>query len=121
MVRVLTWIDLQGRYRITSPAYKHLMGHYSAVDDDGNVDEFTEDDVINLVWARITSSGLYGIPFDHPVDLVEGQVLETKIEALGGEGTRYFIDPASGDTRGAWRMDVDGTPRIGTPAELGVI
>ena len=101
-MRVITWMDLTAQFRITSPAYGHLMRKYSVRDDEGVVIRpFTEQDTIDLVWERLVAKGGYGIALDHPKETPDGEALAAKIITLGGAD------------RELWRMDVDGTPRLG--------
>ena len=111
-MKLITWVDLQGRYRITSPAYGSLMVAHSEYEDHILVYQFTEDDCINWVWTVLVQSGLYGIAFDHPMFLVEIDDLRAKIAEIEGERYRYPPGPNVDQLPGAWEMDVDGTPKV---------
>ena len=64
--KIITWVDLEGRYRVTSPAYK----------DRSRPVEETEDECLERVWARLVAVGGYGIPIDHPHFYVEDATSE---------------------------------------------
>ena len=118
MARVITWMDTEERYRITSPAYGYLMRRYSEYDEHGVVvKQFTEDDCLDLVWSRIVNSGGYGIPLEHPKHEVEGEVLRAKITTIGGDRSRHSVDLVTGEQVHRWMMASDGTPRI-NPVEV---
>ena len=102
MPKVITWVDLQGRYRVTSPAYK-----------EGE----TEEACLERVWARLVAVGGYGIAIDHPHHYVESADQTAKINAeCSGQDFRYAGIPDSNGNqsaeRGAWEMDTDGTPKV---------
>ena len=97
MTKIITWVDLQGRYRVTSPAY----------DDLARLQGFSEDDAINWVWTSIVQSGLYGIDFDHPMHLVEDADQRERLTECCGTYFRY-----SRRSGGAWEMDTDGRPKV---------
>ena len=106
MVKLITWVDLQGRYRITSPAYN----------DDKRPAGETEDACLERTWAKLVAKGGYGIPADHPHNYVEDVDLKAKEETLGGTSFRYRGKPDDAGRRdgkeGAWEMDTDGTPKV---------
>ena len=112
--KVITWVDLQGRYRITSPAYN------DATRPAGE----TEAECLERVWARLVAVGGYGIPADHPHFYVEDGDLQTKIATLSGHDFRYAGKPDADGRRGgedgAWEMDTDGTPKVNMPKARGV-
>lgn len=109
--RVITWIDLQGRYRVTSPAY-----------DDPVYAGKSEDDMIALVWVECLKG--YGLPANHPFSLVEDSVQRVKVLDCGGEYFRYVATPDKDGRReaigGAWEMDTDGTPKVDMSKARGV-
>ena len=104
--KIITWTDLQGRYRVTSPAYNDTTRPAGE----------TEDECIERVWAKLVASGGYGIPIDHPHFLVEDADQRVRLEECGGTYFRYAGKPDSLGRRdaiyGAWEMDVDGTPKV---------
>ena len=111
MVKIITWVDLEGRYRVTSPAYNDAMRPAGE----------TEDECLERVWAKIVASGRYGIPIDHPHHYVEDSAQRTKLEALAGLAFRYGGKPtgnAASDS--AWEMDTDGTPKVNMAKARGV-
>jgi len=124
--KIITWVDLQGRYKITSPAYQTQARK-----------GFSEDDAINWVWTNIVMSGLYGVDFDHPIHLVEDADQRARLAEIGGTHFRYGvfmlphregrIDKATGEVMlyrdardGAWEMDVDGRPKVNMTKAPGV-
>jgi hypothetical protein len=100
MLKIITWVDLQGRYRVTSPAYGSLALQFG----------FSEDDPINWTWTNIIESGLYGITYDHLFYLVEdADQRERLVECCG----TYFRFAKDGDpAKSAWLMSDDGRPVV---------
>ncbi len=116
MNKIITWLDLEGRYRVTSPAYN---------DPTSPVDE-TEDECIERVWAKLVAVGGYGIPLNHPRYLVEDADQRARLVKCCGTYFRY--PPSRSDDRDAagkvrpeviakyaWEMDVDGRPKVNMP------
>jgi hypothetical protein len=104
--KLITWVDLQGRYRVITPAYN----------DGARPAGETEAQCLERVWARVVAVGGYGIASDHPHFYVEESDLLPKIAACGSSDLRYAGKP-DGDGRrdgkdGAWEMDTDGTPKV---------
>jgi hypothetical protein len=124
--KVITWVDPQGRYRVTSPAYN---------DPAAPVGE-TEDGLLARVWAKLVSVKKYGITIDHPRFFVEDVDQRTKLAECCGTYFRYgaLMRPdidgqldSQGkvllcrDARaGAWEMDTDGRPRVNMAKARGV-
>jgi hypothetical protein len=106
MTKVITWVDLEGRFRITSPAYNDAKRPAGE----------TETECLDRTWAAIVDRGGYGIPADHPHNYVEESPLNTKINTLSNLDFRYAGKPDSNGRRsgesGAWEMDSDGTPKV---------
>lgn len=106
MKKVITWVDLEGRYRVTSPAY----------DDPTRPTSETEDECIERVWERLVAVGGYGIAIDHPRFLVEDADQRAKLTECCGNYFRWAGKPDENgrlDARdGAWEMDVDGRPKV---------
>jgi len=106
MAKIITWVDTDGRYRVTYPAYN---------DELRPVGE-SETELLERVWARLVASGRYGIRADHQHFYVEETVQQAKEKTLGGTAFRYAGKPDSNGRRdgkdGAWEMDTDGTPRV---------
>ena len=105
-MKIITWVDLQGRYRTVSPAYN---------DSTRPVGE-TEAECLERVWARLVAVGGYGIPIDHPHFYVEAADQRAKLNECGGTEFRYAGKPDADGIRdgkdGAWEMDTDGTPKV---------
>jgi hypothetical protein len=111
---VITWVDLQGRYRVTSPAFN----------DSTRPPGETEIECLNRTWANLVAKGGYGIPLDYPHHYVEDADQRKKLIECSGTEFRYAGMPdANGDRsaeRGAWEMDTDGTPRVNMEKARGV-
>jgi hypothetical protein len=108
--KIITWVDLQGRYRVTSPAYH---------------DWETEDECLERVWARMVAVGGYGIPIDHPHHYVEDTDQRERLATCCGNSFRYGVTShgphGNCDARdGAWEMDTDGRPKVNMPKARGV-
>ena len=105
-MKIITWVDLQGRYRVTSPAYNDARKPAGE----------SERACLERVWANLITNGGYGISRDHPHYYVEDTEQRKKLIECCGTEFRYAGMPdANGDrsaARGAWEMDTDGTPRI---------
>jgi len=114
MTKIITWVDLQGRYRITSPSYNDVTRPVGE----------TEDECLERVWARLVSVGGYGIPIDHPHHYVEDSVQRAKLAECCGTDFRYAGKPDVNGRRdgrdGAWEMDTDGTPKVNMAKARGV-
>jgi len=112
--KIITWVDLEGRYRVTSPAYN---------DATSPVGE-TEDECLERTWTTIVAKGGYGIPIDHPHFYVEDADQRTKLAACCGQEFRYAGKPDASEVRsavdGAWEMDADGTPKVNMAKARGV-
>ncbi len=97
MKKIITWIDPQGRYRVTSPAY------------DSAPPGETEDETIARVLVRIKAR--YGLPDTHEFHLVEDADQRVRVIECAGTGFRYGVFDT--DARaGAWEMDADGRPKV---------
>ena len=109
--KVITWVDLAGRYRVTSPAYN------DATRPTGE----TEEQCLERVWAKLVASGGYGIPIDHPHHYVEDSAQRAKLETLAGTAFRHSGKPNGDSTsEGSWEMDTDGTPKVNMAKARGV-
>lgn len=109
--RVITWLDSEGRYRVTSPAY-----------GDGNRPGDSEGACIARTVVKLRAH--YGLAENHPFHLVEDTVQRAKLDGLSGLYFRYGGIPDTMGVRdgrdGAWEMDVDGTPRVNMARARGV-
>jgi len=125
--KIITWVDLQGRYRVTSPAYNDRMRPAGE----------TEDECLARVWDKLTQPGnQYGIGPDHPHFYVEDEVQRERVKKCCGTDFRYGaimrpdldgkLDSDGAiclckDARyGAWEMDVDGCPKVNMAKARGV-
>ena len=113
-MKVITFVDLQGRYRTVTPAY-----------NDGTRPEGeTEAECLERVWAGLVAGGVYGIAIDHPHYYVEDAVQRAKIDECNGDDFRYAGKPDTDGIRdgkdGAWEMDTDGTPKVNMAKARGV-
>ena len=106
MSKVITWVDPEGRFRITSPAYNDAKRPAGE----------TEAECLERTWAAIVERGGYGISADHPHNYVEESAIKTKINTLSNLDFRYAgkpdADGRNSATGGAWEMDSDGTPKV---------
>ena len=113
-MKIITWVDLQGRYRVTSPAYDSLARQQG----------FDEDEAIAWTWGKLVADGGYGIPANHPYHLVEDADQRTKLAECCGNEFRYAGKPDAKGRQdgkdGAWEMDTDGTPKVNMPKARGV-
>jgi hypothetical protein len=112
--KVITWVDLQGRYRVTSPAFNSRTLPAGETEEQG----------LERVWARLVAVGGYGILIDHPHFYVEDADQNTKLAECCGSDFRYAGKPDAdgrrGGESGAWEMDTDGTPKVNMPKARGV-
>ena len=149
MSKIITWVDLQGRYRKTDIGYDTIFRLHG----------LTGDEAAEFAWARIVaaetravdsdgflaydSSGnplpnvsKYGITIDHPHFLVEDVDYAARLKECCGNYFRsgVFMLPnreglrdANGEVRqtrdhrdGAWEMDTGGLPKVNMPKARGV-
>ena len=124
--KIITWVDLQGRYRVTSPAYADLLKRRG----------LNEEEAIEFTWDALVAKGGYGIAPDHPRHLVEDADQRQRILDCCGTYFRYgvFMRPNREGIRdedgqvclcrdardGAWEMDVDGRPKVNMAKARGV-
>ena len=112
--QIITWVDLEGRYRIASPAYNDCTRPLGE----------TEQECLERTWSRIVDKGGYGIPIDHPHYYVEDDTQRAKVAACCGSHFRYAGKPGVDGRRsgelGAWEMDTDGTPTVNMSKARGV-
>jgi len=111
-MKIITWVDLQGCYRVTSPAYKDSTGE-------------TEEECLERVWADLVARGGQGISIDHPHFYVENVDQQERLAECCGQDFRWgvFMNGSHGDCDardGAWEMDIDGRPKINMPKARGV-
>lgn len=112
MNEVITWVDKEGRYRVTSPAY----------DDPTNPTGETAAQCRARVWRKIRAR--YGLPANHPKHTVSDAAQRAAIVACCGQLYRW---PVNGDANkrrdgrdGAWEMGADGTPTVNMPKARGI-
>ena len=114
MLKIITWVDLEGNYRVTSPAYEWLKKSHG----------FDEDEAIEYVWAKIVASGGYGIPADHPHFIVEDADQRSRLAECCELYFRYPVQADENGQRwskdGAWEMDVDGRPKVNMAKARGI-
>ena len=113
-MKIITWVDLQGRYRVTSPAYNDRLRPVGE----------TEEACLERTWSALVAKGGYGIPIDHSHHYVEDADQRTKVTACSGTDFRYAgkldADGRRGGESGAWEMDTDGTPKVNMAKARGV-
>jgi hypothetical protein len=111
--KLITWVDLEGRYRTSSPAYN---------DGSGWADGMDEVDFLAVVWDKVKKA--YGLADDHPHFIIERAVYRPQRAACCQNDFRYTgIPDAEGNQSavgGAWEMDVDGLPKVNMPKARGV-
>ena len=98
MTKRITWVDNQGRYRVTTPAYN----------DFARPPGLSDDELLTVAWLSYKTK--FGLPPDHPSNTVEASDLTAKGVAFEGHYFRYGADTRG--TSGAWEMDVDGLPKV---------
>jgi hypothetical protein len=123
--RLITWVDMHGRYRVTSPAYN----------DPTRPKGETELECLERVWLRLVNSGKYGITADSPHFFVEDADIRVRISECCGHHFRYppmlgsdqdKEDVRTGQThpdriaKFAWTMGEDGLPIVNMPKARGV-
>ena len=125
-MKIITWVDLQGVYRVTSLAYYTELNKPQV----GTRDQ-TEDEAIEAEWQKILGAtegyrgdvidpetgipprlirSKYGLPSDHPFHVVDNVAAVTRTQELGGQ---YFRCGANGlGVDGAWEMGAGGLPVV---------
>ena len=103
MVKRITWLDLEGRFRITTPAYRDKANSH-----------LTPDEWIASVWTKHIA--YYGLPDDHPYHLIEADKLLACMKDCCESWFRYAgihdSDGRCDGKGGAWEMGADGLPEI---------
>lgn len=112
MAKIITWLDLEGRYRITSPGYN----------DQAAPPGETDDQLIQRVIGLLIQH--YELPDTHTFHLVEGTDMQARITECCGHDFRW---PVFGDAEGkrdgklgAWEMDTDGWPKVNMAKARGI-
>ena len=113
--KIITWVDLEGRYRVTSPAYNDRLRPAGE----------TEEQCLERTWAVLVAKGGYGIPIDHPHHYVEDADQRERLAECCGNHFRWggLPDGPHGncDARdGSWEMDTDGRPKVNMAKARGV-
>jgi len=112
--KLITWVDLEGRFRRTALAYNDILRPPNE----------TEDELIQRVWKKILTVPQYNLPPDHPYHVVDEEVLRLKVVACSGLDFRYpvlaDVDGRHDAQQGAWEMDTDGCPKVNMPKARGV-
>ena len=97
--KIITWLDNEGRYRCTTPAYN----------DKKRPDDRTDEQLIEIVIAKLKNQ--YGLPNDHEFNLIDNDELNERVNECQGSTFRY----GSWNSVGAWEMDTDGRPKVDMP------
>jgi len=140
-MKVITWVDLQGRYRVTSPAYdslKRLHGFDEAQALAWTWKKLVEQEPNGIAYSDVEGirPSKYNIKADHPHFLVEDTDQRTRVTDCCGTYFRYgalMIPNREGMTNslgtvilvrdardGAWEMDTEGLPNVNMPKARGV-
>ena len=102
--KIITWVDPEGRYRVTSPAYG----------DPTNPLGETEDETIARVLVKLKAR--YGLSDTHILHFVEDADQRARLVECCGVYFRYAGIPDTDGKRdgrdGAWEMDTDGRPKV---------
>ena len=120
MKKIITWVDSEGRYRVTSPAYNDPTRALRGVEDPetGVLSKETEEECIQRNLAKLRLR--YGLADDHPFHLVEDADQRARLAECWGTYFRYGVKGNKDALDGAWEMDVDGRPRVNMPKARGV-
>ena len=95
---IITWVDNDGNYRTTSPAYNDATRPAGESDDQ----------FIQRIIGKLKVQ--YSLASDHEFHMVENEDQITRLAECAGTLFRYG-DDATGQT-GAWEMDTDGRPKV---------
>lgn len=99
--KIITWLDNDGNYRSTTPAYN----------DRKRPDDRTDEQLIEIVITKLKNH--YGLADDHEFHLVEEDDQIARVAELEGNTFRYGGFETGHP--GAWEMDTDGRPKIDMP------
>lgn len=103
MPKIITWVDPEGRYRVTSPAYEKV---------DKGLE--TETEMLDRVKARLRDR--YSLAANHQFFEVDDADQRSRLTELEGTYFRWAgkpdTDGRSGAEDGAWEMDADGRPKV---------
>jgi hypothetical protein len=98
---LITWLDNDGNYRSTAPAYN----------DKARPDDETDDQFIQRIIGKLKVQ--YSLASDHEFHIVEKEDQLARLAELEGNTFRYGgVDTGH---PGAWEMDTDGRPKIDMP------
>jgi hypothetical protein len=99
--KIITWLDDDGNYRSTTPAYN----------DKASPADRTDEQLIEIVLTKIRNH--FSLADDHEFHIVEDSEYLAKVTELEGSEFRYGgVDTGHS---GAWEMDTDGRPKIDMP------
>ena len=111
MVKIATFLDLNGVYRVSSPAYGDLA-HAGLSDDE----------LLDLAIAKLRVR--YSLPANHTIHIVEDADQRQRLAECCGRYYRYPVFPDGEGKRrgylGAWEMDTDGRPKINMAKARGI-
>ena len=96
--KIITWLDNDGNYRSTTPAYN----------DKARPDDETDEQFVDRIIGKLKAH--YGLANDHLFHLVESEDQNARVAECEGSTFRYG-DDGTGQS-GAWEMDTDGRPKV---------
>jgi hypothetical protein len=128
--KLITWVDNQGRFRITTPmddSPKGLVRTWEKIvaakapppkDASGNV-------LLNDNGDELPESSLYNIPLSHPHFIIDNDDLQAVLTFCCVHYFRWGVlkdgPHGNSDARdSAWEMDTDGTPKVNMAKARGI-
>ena len=103
-MKIITWVDNDGQYRVTSPAFKSVCV----------TQQLEDDDLITFVIGQLKVT--YSLADDHQFHIVDNDAQKTRLAECC---ETYFWHTVDGSP-GAWEMDTDGTPKVNMPKARGI-
>jgi len=96
VLKIITWIDSAGQYRVTSPAFKSVC----------ETQQLDDDPLIALIISQLKET--HSLPADHAFHVVDNDAQLTRLVDCCGT---YFWHTLDGSP-GAWDMTEDGHPVV---------
>jgi hypothetical protein len=103
-LKIITWVDNDGQYRVTSPAFKSVC----------ETQQLDDDDLITFIIGQLKTT--YSLADDHQFHIVDNDTQKTRLAECC---ETYFWHTVDGSP-GAWEMDTDGTPIVNMAKARGI-
>ena len=103
-LKIITWVDNDGQYCVTSPAFKSVC----------ITQQLEDDDLVALIIGQLKAT--YSLADNHQFHIVDNDAQKVRLAECCGN---YFWHTIGGQP-GAWDMDTDGRPVVNMPRARGM-